>query len=137
MITTTFHNCSKPEFFEEFNPWINRVINTLFPNVDAIDYVFCNDEYLLHINREQLDHDYYTDIITFDLRDTLNDPLSCEIYISLDRVRENAEQFNCTFAEELKRVMAHGLLHLSGYNDSTEKEKAEMREAENKLMHLH
>ena len=132
MIHYTFHNVSEPPFFTELTPWVERVSKTLFSSIESIQYVFCSDDYLLEINRAQLNHDFYTDIITFDLRETFQEPQDCEVYISLDRVTENAATFNCTFAEELKRVMAHGLLHISGLNDSTEEEKKMMRDAENK-----
>jgi len=134
MISTTFHQVPEPTFFAELNIWLSSVVAELFQNTDTISYVFCTDKYLLEINKTQLNHDYYTDIITFDLRDKLSEPLSCEIYISLDRVKENAAQFNCTFEEELKRVMVHGLLHLSGMNDHTTEEKAAMRKAENNFI---
>ncbi len=136
MIEYSFHNVSKPLFFEATEAWVEKVANQLFTSIDGVGFVFCSDEDLLHINQKRLSHDYYTDIITFDLRDQLSDPLVCDIYISLDRVKENALSFNCTFAEELKRVMVHGLLHLTGMNDSTEEEKQAMRLAENKYINL-
>ncbi|MFT5512847.1 MAG: putative rRNA maturation factor [Bacteroidia bacterium] len=134
MIHYTFHNVGEPPFFVALTPWFEGVSKKLFSSIEAIRYVFCSDDFLLEMNRAQLGHDYYTDIITFDLRQAFREPLDCEVYISIDRVTENAATFNCTFAEELKRVMAHGLLHLSGLNDSTEEEKKTMREAENNLI---
>lgn len=134
MITTTFLNVDEPVFFPSITLWIENVVDKLFNKNADVSYIFCSDDYLLDLNKKQLNHDYYTDIITFDLRETDEDDLLCEMYISLDRVLENAEEYNCTFAEELKRVMVHGLLHLSGLNDVTESEKKIMREAENKLI---
>ena len=134
MITTTFHKVEEPAFYRDLLPWINTVVLALFESVESISYVFCSDDYLLNINQSQLNHNYYTDIITFDLRDKEVEPLSCEMYISIDRVKENSVRFNCTFAEELKRVMVHGLLHISGMNDATEAEQKKMREAENKYI---
>jgi probable rRNA maturation factor len=134
MIEFAFHETKKPLFFNTIEPWINSSINQLFKKIELVSFIFCTDDYLLGLNKTQLNHDYYTDIITFDLRDTFDDDLDCEIYISLDRVGENAETFNCTFAHELKRVMIHGLLHLTGLNDSTEEERSNMRNAENSFL---
>jgi probable rRNA maturation factor len=134
MINYSFVETIEPSFFSSLKPWLKSVSSNLFPKINDIQYVFSNDDYLWDLNKKQLSHDFLTDIITFDLRENGNAPLDCEIYISLDRVEENAASFNCTFAEELKRVMVHGLLHLTGLNDSTEGEKKIMREAENKLI---
>ncbi len=91
--------------------------------------VFCSDEYLLEMNKEHLGHDYYTDIITFPFGDPLN--IAGDLFISIDRVYENADDLNLPGEEELRRVMVHGLLHLLGYGDSTEEDKQQMREMEN------
>jgi probable rRNA maturation factor len=98
--------------------------------LEFIDYIFCSDEYLLGINQSALNHDYYTDIITFPLHDK-GKPVNAEIYISIERVRENAQTHNTTFKHELARVIAHGSLHLCGYKDKSKKEIAKMREREN------
>lgn len=98
-----------------------------------IRYIFCSDEYLLTINRDFLSHDYYTDIITFDLSEP-GQAISAEIYISVDRVRENAGQFDSTFSRELHRVIFHGALHLCGYKDKTKKEAELMRKMEEKYL---
>ncbi len=95
-----------------------------------LNYVFCSDDYLLHINKEFLDHDTYTDIITFNLSEKENE-LSGEIYISEDRVRENAEKFITSYNQELHRVIFHGALHLCGFKDKKETDKKEMRHQEN------
>ncbi len=136
MINFSFHEVVKPTSFDLNDRWANTCATSLFKEVGQIDYVFCSDNYLLEINQKALNHDYYTDIITFDLREEQGLPLDAEIYISLDRVRENAERYSCTFAEEIRRVMIHGLLHLSGLNDSTEEEKSHMRQMENKYIDL-
>jgi probable rRNA maturation factor len=94
-----------------------------------VNYIFCSDSYLLEINRQYLKHDYYTDIITFDLSAESN-LLEAEIYISVDRIRDNAKTLNTTLREETLRVMFHGLLHLCGYGDKTAGEKKRMRERE-------
>jgi rRNA maturation RNase YbeY len=100
--------------------------------VDAINYIFCSDKRLLEINRQFLQHDYYTDIITFDLSES--DQISAEIYISTDRVRENAKTLKTTLKSELLRVILHGALHLCGYRDKTKGEKMIMREKENQYL---
>jgi len=97
-----------------------------------LSVIFCSDEYLLQINRRYLQHDYYTDIITFDY--TEKDVISGDMFISIDRVKANAEEYSQTFDKELLRVMAHGLLHLCGYDDSTEKQRKAMRAAEDKYL---
>ena len=91
--------------------------------------IFCSDDYLLDKNRDYLNHDYYTDIITFDYSE--NDVVSGDLFISIDRVKDNAITYGISFDNELKRVVYHGILHLCGYKDKTEKDKKEMREKEN------
>ncbi|HEY8388496.1 MAG TPA: rRNA maturation RNase YbeY [Parasegetibacter sp.] len=103
--------------------------------LSQLTYIFCSDEYLLQINRDFLNHNYYTDIITFDLTDSASaEPSDSgiigEIYISVDRVRENAASYNTSFNEELHRVVFHGALHLCGYGDKSLKEQKIMREKE-------
>lgn len=101
--------------------------------VSRINYIFCSDPYLLAINREYLSHDTYTDIITFPLS-LKNEPLLSDIYISIDRVRENANLYEVSFNRELHRVIFHGLLHLLGYNDKTKQQANEMRVMENQCL---
>lgn len=96
----------------------------------SINFIFCSDKYLLDINRRYLNHDYYTDIITFDLSSG-SKSVEAEIYISTDRIRDNANNLSTTIKEEVLRVMFHGLLHICGYGDKSKKEKALMREKEN------
>lgn len=100
-----------------------------------IEYVFCTDEYLLELNRRYLQHDTFTDILTFTLS-LPEDPIISEIYISIDRVKENAEKLNVSFDEELHRVMIHGLLHLCGYEDHSAAEAKLMRQKENEYLQL-
>ena len=102
--------------------------------VGDITFVFCDDNYLLKINKEFLDHDTYTDIITFDYS-TGNEVIS-EIYVSTTRVEENAKKYKQTFENEIHRVIIHGVLHLCGYNDKTEEEKQIMRDKENHYLSL-
>lgn len=95
----------------------------------ALRYIFCSDEYLLEINKQFLNHNTLTDIITFDLSETEND-LTGEIYVSVERVAENADKFNKSYNDELHRVIFHGVLHLCGFKDKKEEQKAEMRRQE-------
>ena len=97
--------------------WIQEVIGDESYELARIDYIFCTDEFLLEVNRTHLDHDFYTDIITFPLN---KNPIIAEIYISLERVKENAASYSKSFEDELLRVMIHGILHLVGYDDHDE-----------------
>ena len=117
--------------------WVTRIIVSEGAMVKQVDYIFCDDEYLLEINQKYLDHDTYTDIITFDY--TKGKQIAGDIFISIDRIKENAHTFSVDFKEELLRVMAHGVLHLLGYNDKSKKDSVLMRNKENekiKLFHV-
>lgn len=116
--------------------WTQRIIEHLPNSIETINLIHCSDDELLEINRLYLNHDYYTDIITFDLRDDPHAPLEADLFISIDRIRENAQENQVTFEEELKRVMIHGILHLCGYGDKTAEQVAEMREKENYYLSL-
>ena len=107
--------------------WLNRIAEQESKGIVSLDYVFCSDEYLHKINVEYLNHDTYTDIITFDLGEPTDDAISGEIYISIDRVKENAQIHGSQYKDELLRVVAHGLLHLIGYPDKSEQEALVMR----------
>ena len=113
------------------------VIRDLFKKektrLEQLQYIFCSDEYLLEINKQHLNHNYYTDIITFDLSET-PDAVTGEIYISIDRVKENAQTYKAPFKQELLRVIFHGALHLCGYKDKTKNDQAMMRKAEDKYL---
>lgn len=110
--------------------WLIRVAAVYNFSLADVQYIFCTDEFLLDINRSFLQHDYFTDIITFDLGEKKGD-LCSEIYISIPRVKENAKTYGVPFYEELHRVMAHGILHLCGFKDKTPKQEKQMHEAEN------
>ncbi len=114
--------------------WIKQVIEAKGKKTRNITYIFCDDEYLLEVNKQYLQHDYYTDVITFDYVE--NDLISGDIFISTDRVRENALAFGSSETEELHRVIIHGALHLLGLKDKSEKEASQMRQAENEALKL-
>lgn len=114
--------------------WIKHVIEAKGKKTGNITYIFCDDEYLLEVNKQYLQHDYYTDVITFDYVE--NDLISGDIFISTDRVRENALAFGSSETEELHRVIIHGALHLLGLKDKSEKEASQMRQAENEALKL-
>ena len=111
-----------------FSKWIAKVVAGEGQKISLLSYVFCTDEYLLELNRQFLDHDTLTDILTFPYKDPSG--IKGEVYISVNRVRENAKELNVEFTEELKRVMIHGVLHLLGYTDGTKEEKEIMRRLE-------
>lgn len=115
--------------------WIGRVVKAEKSAVSSLSYVFCSDRYLLGINRGYLDHDTLTDIITFDYTENANS-LEGEIYISVPRVRENAHTLGTDFDTELHRVIIHGVLHILGYKDKSERDKQAMRAAEDKYLKI-
>jgi rRNA maturation RNase YbeY len=105
--------------------------------INSLNIIFCDDTYLLSINNQFLNHDFYTDIITFDLGSKKSDPIQGEIYISTERVKDNASKLGTSFNEELHRVVFHGLLHLLGYRDKLKKDQLTMRSMEDKLLMLY
>jgi probable rRNA maturation factor len=119
---------------EEHKTWIGNAIKSEGYSEGDINYVFTGDEELLEMNRRYLNHDYYTDILTFDY--TNAGILSGDIFISVERVKENAHTYGVAEDNELRRVMVHGILHLMGYPDKTAKEKAVMRIKENEKLEL-
>jgi rRNA maturation RNase YbeY len=122
---------------EQYSSWISNVISSENKKEGDINYIFCDDEYILEINKQYLNHDYYTDIISFDY--SVGNELHGDIFVSIERVRENAIEFEVTFDEELKRVLAHGVLHYCGYKDKTEEEELIMRSKEDekiKMFHV-
>ena len=116
------------------NRWLRMVAGSEVRRIGNISIIFCSDNYILDVNMRYLQHDYFTDIITFDYCE--GDKLSGDLFISVDSVRENALYYGTDFADELNRVMVHGLLHLIGYDDHTEEEQKVMREKENYYLSL-
>lgn len=109
--------------------WLESIAADRDYKIDYLAYIFCSDDYLLEMNKQFLDHDYYTDIITFPLASD-GKIINAECYLSIDRIRDNAKANGFTFANELRRVMAHGLLHLIGEDDKSVESEARMRKAE-------
>lgn len=114
--------------------WLEAVARSYGKQIGELCYQFCDDERILEVNREFLQHDYYTDIITFD--ESEGDIVSGDMIISLDTVRSNAKLVGATYSEELHRVIVHGLLHLCGLGDKSEAEERAMRQAEDKALTL-
>jgi len=120
-----------------FSSWISVVILSESKKEGDINYIFCDDEYLLKLNEEYLNHDTLTDIISFDY--SVGNELHGDIFISIERVKDNAVEFNVDFENELKRVMAHGILHYCGYKDKTNSDTLLMRSKEDekiKMFHV-
>lgn len=116
------------------NRWLKLVAESEIRCIGDISIIFCSDNYILDVNQKYLQHDYFTDIITFDYCE--GDRLSGDLFISIDSVRENALEYRTDFSDELNRVMVHGILHLIGYDDHTEEDIAMMRKKENYYLSL-
>ena len=135
MITYNNENIPFPKIRRrDTTAWIRRVAASYGKKVGEVGYLFCNDEKILEVNREFLQHDYYTDIITFDYDE--GDTINGDIVISLDTVRSNAELLSKDYNEELRRVIIHGILHLCGQNDKGPGEREQMEAAENRALEL-
>src|SRR5690554_7658562 len=122
---------------EKYQDWLSSVIDSEGKEEGEINYIFCDDDYLYEINVQYLEHETLTDIISFDY--TLDNLISGDIFISIERVKDNAKDFGVTFDEELKRVMVHGVLHYCGYKDKTEDDEKLMRTKEDekiKMFHV-
>ncbi|MBZ4035762.1 rRNA maturation RNase YbeY [Flavobacterium sp. 17A] len=119
---------------QAFSDWLSAVIVSEKKSEGEINYIFCDDEYLHKINVEYLDHDTLTDIISFDY--TVGNELNGDIFVSVERVADNAKDFNVSFAEELKRVLSHGILHYCGYKDKTDEDAQLMRAKEEEKMKM-
>ena len=114
--------------------WLSVVARSEDKNIGEVSYIFCDDEYLLEINKKFLNHDTYTDIISFD--DTIGNLLNGDIFISHERVVDNAKKYDVSIEEELRRVMVHGLLHFCGFKDKTDKEASVMRQKEDEKLRM-
>ncbi len=135
MITYSAENVKMPKIRKrDTTAWIKEVAASYGMKIGEVGYLFCDDEKILEVNREYLNHDYYTDIITFDYDE--DDIINGDLVISLDTVKSNAELFNKPYDEELHRVIIHGILHLCGINDKGPGEREIMEAAENKALAL-
>nr|WP_315091444.1 rRNA maturation RNase YbeY [uncultured Alloprevotella sp.] len=133
MITYNTINVAMPKIRRRDNSaWVKRVAASYGRKLGDVAYIFCDDEEILRVNRQYLQHDYYTDIITFDYDE--DDVISGDLFISLDTVRTNAEQLGFPYEQELNRVIIHGILHLCGINDKGPGEREIMEAAENKAL---
>lgn len=129
-----FYENTEEKIQENLKIWIEKIIISEEKKLGEINYIFCDDEYLLKINQDFLDHDYYTDIITFD--QVRGKTISGEIFVSLQRIKDNASLISKNYEEEKKRVIAHGVLHLCGYKDKTEEQQKIMRAKEDFYLSL-
>ena len=126
-VSTSFNNTAVTE-------WLNSCIQDLDYKTGEISIIFCSDDYLLKINKKYLNHDYFTDVITFNYNE--NNTIIGDLFISIDRVKENAKELKVDFNNELYRVIIHGVLHLCGYNDKTQDQQKEIRTKEDEYLVL-
>ncbi len=122
--------------YEKIKHWLSLLINEHSFTLVEVNYILCSDEYLLGVNREYLDHDYYTDIITFDNSEE-EEEIEGDIFVSMDRIIDNSKELETNQLEETIRVLAHGVLHLCGFKDKTEGDASEMRNQEDKAIELY
>lgn len=134
MISFNYETDFELENEAHYEDWISRIIESEGFDEGEINYIFCDDEYLHKINVEYLDHDTLTDIISFDY--TVGNLIQGDIFVSVERVKDNANDFNVSFEEELKRVLSHGVLHYCGYKDKSPKDEALMRSKEEEKMQM-
>lgn len=135
MITYFFENIAEQQISETITAWLEKLILKEGKKPGEITYIFCDDEHLLQVNRDFLQHDYYTDIITFDY--VKGKTISGDIFVSLPRISDNASALSKNPEEEFRRVLAHGILHLCGYKDKTDAEQEEMRSKEDFYLKLY
>jgi len=134
MISFNYETDFELENETHYEDWISRIIESEGFDEGEINYIFCDDEYLHKINVEYLDHDTLTDIISFDY--TVGNLIQGDIFVSIERVHDNASDFNVSFEEELKRVLSHGVLHYCGYKDKSPKDEALMRSKEDEKIQM-
>ena len=134
MITFNYETDFELQNESDYEAWIEAIIESEDFTEGEINYIFCDDEYLHKINVEYLDHDTFTDIISFDY--TIGNLISGDIFISVERIKENAKEYEVSFLKELHRVMSHGILHYCGYKDKSEEDSNLMRQKENEKMDM-
>jgi rRNA maturation RNase YbeY len=136
MIQVNFHEVEEFEIPEsDLEIWISSITIRHSKSLEFLDITLCSDAYLLAMNKQYLEHDYFTDILSFDISE-IPDKIMGELYISLDRVKENATDLGISWVDELHRVIAHGVLHLCGLDDQDEVSKAQMRQEEEIVLSL-
>ena len=134
MISFNYETDFELENEAQYEDWISRIIESEGFDEGEINYIFCDDDYLHKINVEYLDHDTLTDIISFDY--TVGNLIQGDIFVSVERVQDNAKDYNVSFEEELKRVLSHGVLHYCGYKDKSLEDEAVMRSKEEEKMQM-
>lgn len=134
MITFNYETDFELQNEADYEAWIETIIESEDFTEGEINFIFCDDSYLHKINVEYLDHDTFTDIISFDY--TIGNLISGDIFISIERVKENAKEYEVSFDKELLRVMSHGILHYCGYKDKSEEDSNLMRQKENEKMEM-
>lgn len=135
-IEFAFNKISEFPFPEDdFRKWILAIIDNENEKPGELNFIFCDDDFIYEINKKYLDHDTFTDIITFDYSEDFGN-VSGDIYVSIDRIKDNANQYKVEFQEELARVIAHGVLHIIGYKDKTVEETEIMRKKENDYLQI-
>jgi probable rRNA maturation factor len=134
MIEFHYETAFELEEMERYRAWLIQILESENKTLGSINYVFCDDDYLLRINQQYLLHDEYTDIISFDY--CIGNEVNGDIFISVERVKENATQYRESFTKELQRVMAHGVLHYCGYQDKLAQDRAVMRAKEDEKIGL-
>lgn len=134
IINFYFENDFNLNDHDSYEEWLKKVISSEEKELEEVSYIFCDDQYLLEINQKYLNHDTYTDIISFD--SCIGNILQGDIFISIERVSENSAEYGVEFQEELRRVMAHGILHFCGYKDKSEEEQSLMRQKEEEKMQM-
>jgi probable rRNA maturation factor len=134
MISFNYETSFKLANKSDYSKWLSLVIKSESKTEGDINYIFCDDDFLVEINQQYLNHNTLTDIISFDY--SVGNELHGDVFISIQRVRENATEFKVSFEEELKRVMVHGVLHYCGYKDKSAKDEKEMRLKEDEKMKM-
>ena len=136
MIEFIFEDISKfPINNQNISNWVEQVVSLNNKIAGEVCFILCSDEYLLKINQQYLEHNYYTDVITFDYSES--NVISGDIFISIDRVKENSDNYQSTFNIEILRIIIHGVLHLLGYNDKTDSDKTLMTSKEDECLKLY
>ena len=132
-----FEDITEPNLnYDKIRVWLSALIKSHQFELDEVNYILCSDDYLLKVNQEYLDHDYYTDIITFDNSEEEH-LVESDIFVSVDRVKDNANNHNESLEREQLRVLAHGVLHLVGFKDKSEEDAEDMRKEEEKAIELY